>query len=197
MMKTTLQERRKFPRAECLPRVTIQLLHPDGPVSTDSINVSGGGLCFRLRRTLEVRSLVHLLLSNGTVSVRGPRSVECTGRVAWVVQRLDLRDSPPFLYDVGVEFVDPPPSLRQLVAQAGATLDRLNAADAQRAQKTVAPWTLRGRCFVPTIEREANREEPWHLVVMVEGVPCFSGRYASQRIALAAWARFKRKQVRG
>ncbi|MDP3722060.1 MAG: PilZ domain-containing protein [Candidatus Omnitrophota bacterium] len=194
-MKASLQEeRRKLPRTDGPPRLTIQLLHPDGPVPADSVNVSGGGLCFRLRRTLEIRSLVHLLLSNGTVSVRGPRSVECTGRVAWVVQRLDLRDSPPFLYDVGVEFVDPPPSLRQLVAQAGATLERLNAADAQRAQKTIAPWTLRGRCFVPTIEREAHPDEPWHLVVMVEGVPCFSGRYASQRAALTAWERFKRQQ---
>ncbi|MBI1992263.1 MAG: PilZ domain-containing protein, partial [Candidatus Omnitrophica bacterium] len=111
---TSLRERRKFPRHEPPPRFDASLLLPQGAVPAHSINVSEGGLCVRLEETLEVRSLVRLQLTpvEGSGSGRGQRPMECAGRVAWVIQRLDLRSAPPFLFDVGVEFVDPPPLLR-------------------------------------------------------------------------------------
>ncbi|MBI1991807.1 MAG: PilZ domain-containing protein [Candidatus Omnitrophica bacterium] len=110
----SIEERRKFPRRELPPRFDVSLLRPQGAVPAQSINVSEGGLCVRLEEMVEVRSLVRLQVTpvEGSGSGRGQRPMECAGRVAWVIQRLDLRSAPPFLFDVGVEFVDPPPLLR-------------------------------------------------------------------------------------
>ena len=113
---TPIQERRRSIRGEFPPRFGIELLNPQRSVPPDGVNVSEGGLCLRLQEVLEVRSLVRLQI---TPTTKAPHAVTCTGRVAWVIQRLDLRTAPPFLYDVGIEFVDPPAMLRHLVAQRG------------------------------------------------------------------------------
>ena len=119
--------------------------------------------------------------------------MECTARVAWVIQRLDLRDIPPFLYDVGIEFVDPPAVLRRLLARgAGLTVLRTQAVRARTLESAV----VRGRWFVPRLERESNHPPRWHLVISVDGVACFSARYPSERAAMLAWAQFKRRQAR-
>jgi hypothetical protein len=120
--------------------------------------------------------------------------VRCTGRVAWVIQRLDLRERPPFLYDVGVEFVDPPPMLRQLMAQQGIALAALRGRSVR--ERPLASSVIRGRQFVPRLERASNHPLRWHLVVTVDGVPCFSHHYPSKRTAMAAWATFKRQQAK-
>lgn len=186
------QERRRFPRGE--PRFGIQLLQPQGLVAADSVNVSRGGLCLRLSATLEVRSVVRLQMTQGRAAPKAVRPVECTGRVAWVIQRLDLRDMPPFLYDVGIEFVDPPPILRQFILRNGGSL----AALVKRAgtTKPLESAAIRGRTYLPRLGREPGSPHPWHLVVLVEGTPCFSGHYASERAAVAAWNTFKRQKAR-
>jgi len=204
-MNTIIAERRQHPRDAVSPRVAINLLQPHASATISSINYSEGGLCLRLREALEVRSLVRLQVTptrpgdgegrTGEISApsRGSRPVECTGRVAWVIQRLDLRSVPPFLFDIGIEFVDPPPILRQLIAQRGglaALKDR--AAPGKGLDSSV----IRGRHFIPRLEREASRPPRWHLVVSVDGAPCFSGRYPSERTALIAWAAFKRQRGR-
>ena len=187
-----IQERRGTPRNALAHRLGIQLfLRADRAIPADSVNVSDGGLCLRLQETLEVRSLVRLqLIPEGTDAVR-LHPVQCTGRVAWVVQRLDLRHIPPFLFDVGIEFIDPPPLVRQLLSLKDASL----TAQAARA-RALDPCVIHDRPFQPQLERESGRPLPWHLIVSVEGVPCFSGRYPSQRAALAAWATFKRAQAK-
>jgi len=119
--------------------------------------------------------------------------VECTGRVAWVIQRLDLRTTPPFLYDVGVEFVDPPPMLRQLIAR-GESLPSLRGQ--ATPQKFLESAVIHGRPFMPRLARVENHPMRWHLVVSIDGVPCFSGHYPSERVALAAWAKFRRQQTK-
>jgi hypothetical protein len=120
--------------------------------------------------------------------------MECTGRVAWVIQRLDLRDIPPFLYDVGIEFVDPPPLLRQFIARnGGAPLIKRRA---QATERHLEPAILHGRCFTPRLTREHGPGLPWHLVVAVDGVPCHSGRHASERAAVADWEAFRRRQAK-
>ncbi len=191
----SIEERRRFPRSEFPPRVAISLLHPNGPILANSVNMSEGGLCFRVEETIEVRSLVRLQLTlEGLGSTRGQRPVECAGRVAWVIQRLDLRPSPPFLFDVGIQFVDPPPMLRQLMVQQGRTLGMLKGRSARDHEKALEPAVIRGRQFVPRLTRQANQPSRWHLIVTVDGAPCFSGRYASRRTATAAWTRFKRER---
>jgi hypothetical protein len=110
------------------------------------------------------------------------------------MQRLDLREAPPFLYDVGIEFVDAPPSIREAMAPSGA--GRAGAKRAAGKGRAIDPWKWRGRLYHPQLARSAQAEAPWHLVVTVEGVPCFSHHYASERAALAGWAQFKREQSR-
>ena len=177
------QERRKFLRNEPPPRLTISLLDPQ--LHADHVNISEGGLCLRLAEHLEVRSLVQLEI----VPERAPRSVQCTGRVSWVMQRLDLRATPPFLFDVGIEFVNPPRALRQWLSLPG--LSRAPA-----SAKLFAPAAIRGRTFTPRVERGASRSGPWHLVVTVGDVPCFSQHYLSKPAAQRGWATFKRQQGR-
>ena len=187
----SVQERRRFARSDSAPRVAINLIRPRQAIAAGSVNVSGGGVCLRLQEELEVRSLVQVQLTSTS------RSVTCTGRVAWVIQRLDLRGAPPFLFDIGIEFVDPPSLLRQFMARQGIAL-----AAPKRPASQVSPAkalelaVVRGRSFVPCLDRAVGHDLRWHLVVTVDGVPCFSERFASERAALDAWAKFKRQQAK-
>ena len=192
---TSVQERRRFSRAESFPRLAIDLLQSERRLAVDAVNVSEAGLCLRLAERLEVRSLVNLQLRppRGTGGPRGKHPIRCEGRVAWVIQRLDLRDTPPYLFDVGIEFPDPPALLRRLMAGR-----RSRALVQPRAACTVplSGATIRGRQYVPTLERTTHSRTSWHLVIAVDGVPCFSERYASERAAKAEWEAFRRRQTR-
>lgn len=187
------QERRKFPRSETRPRFEINLLQPHHPIAAGSVNFSEGGLCLRIREVLEVRSLVRLQVTPEG-GERTHRPVQCNGRVRWVIQRLDLSAAPPFLYDIGIEFIDPPQVLRELMARHGVT--PAGERPGRPARGSLAAATIHGREFVPRVERTVGRPLPWHLVVSVDGTPCFSHHYASERLALAAWAHFKRQEAR-
>jgi len=185
------EERRRFLRNEPPAPFDVSLLQPNGLLPADSVNVSESGLCLRLQERLEVHSLVRLQLTSGrTASIR---HVECAGRVAWIMQRLDLRQQPPFLFDVGIELIKPPLIWRQSLAQRGA----LPVSPAHRAvRKGLEAVTIRNRRYVPALEHVPTQALRWHVVVSVDGIPCFSGRYASERAALAAWATFKRQQAK-
>lgn len=188
---STLAERRKAARATSRRQLAVQLLRPQGAMAVDSVNVSDGGLCVRLPEMLEVRSLVRLLVRAGaSAAARAKHALECTGRVAWVVQRLDLRDIPPFLFDVGIEFVNPPPALQRALVPRGRAVAPPAALRPTRVLETA---TLKGRTYTARLERAAAHPQPWHLMVFVEGVPCLSVRHASAAAARAAWAQFKRR----
>lgn len=192
---TPVQERRKFNRTESAGQFAINLLQPHGAVEAEHVNVSEGGLCLRVQEPVEVRSLVRLQVTpESATPLRARRPMTCTGRVAWVNQRLDLRTIPPFLYDVGIEFVDPPPLLRQLMAARGVELPPLKRRALQ--EKSPASATIRGRRYAPRVERTSTRPPRWHLVISVDGVPCVSEHYPSERAATTAWSRFKRRQAR-
>ena len=204
LTSTPVQDRRRFTRGDPSGRFEVNFLRPSGLISAESVNISEGGLCVRLEQMLEVRSLVQLQLTPSSARARLPaprqragqagRPVRCTGRVTWVMQRLDLRTSPPFLFDAGIELINPPPLLRQL------SMPRGEAAVAKRRpathHKTLESAVIRGREFNPRLERAPGQAGRWHLVVSVDGVPCFSEHYPSERTATAAWARFKRRQAR-
>ena len=199
VVSPTIQERRKYLRNDGSLRLAINFLEPRRAVPADSVNFSEGGLCLRVQETLEVRSLVRLRLAPPKAKAssrvaRWQRPVQCTGRVTWVVQRLDLRDGPPFLFDVGIEFVDPPPVLRQFLARGGAP--PAPAAKSPTTKKWLAPAAVRGRDYVPHLERSTQPGRRWRLVVSVEGIPCFSEHYRSERAAADGWEHFKRRQAK-
>ena len=186
---TTVQERRRFARRGAL-RCAVDLLQSSRPVAAESVNVSEGGLCIRLDQMLEVRSLVQLQLRPDRTS----RPMQCRGRVTWVMQRLDLRDMPPFLFDTGIEFVNPSPSLRQFLIRLGVELR-----SAKRPfihQKKLEPSRVHGRTFVARLDHTSTRPSRWHLVVSVDGTACFSEHFPSERTAVAAWTTFKRRQAK-
>ncbi len=186
---TTVQERRRFTRHGAL-RCSVDLLQPHGPVTAESVNVSEGGLCIRLDQMLEVRSLVQLQL----IPDRTSRPMACRGRVTWVMQRLDLRNMPPLLFDTGIEFINPSPSLRQFLSRQGVEL--ISAKSASTRQKRLEPSVIRGRTFVPRLDHTATRPSGWHLVVSVDGMACFSEHFPSERTAVTAWTTFKRRQAK-
>jgi len=193
-MKSTISERRKFVRTDWAGQVAIDLLHPPIASSPTNINFGEGGVCLRMEKALEVRTLVRMRLRP---EVSGPRpgrqEVECTGRVAWVMQRMDLRGMPPFVFDVGIEFVEPSSALRQLLSRVSGLAVR---AAQTRTRPPVASAVIRDRRYTAYLERDGVRPSAWHLIVSVDGVPCFSSRYPTERSALDAWTQFKRRQSR-
>ncbi|MBI4598155.1 MAG: PilZ domain-containing protein [Candidatus Omnitrophica bacterium] len=187
MTTALLQERRRAPRLHS-GSVEVAVRSADRSLPAETVNVSEGGLCVRLQELLEIRSLIHLHLGG----------VECAGRVAWVIQRLDLRPAPPFMFDVGVEFIDPPRLLRRWLAERFPSHPAASAVKAggENAKGGLQPWVFSGRTYMPSMQRASRRPQPWHLVVAIDGSPCFSGHYASERQALAAWAAFKRAHAK-
>lgn len=183
MRASTVQERRRFSREDLPQRVLVNLLEPNAHGPVTHVNYSEGGLCVRLHQALEVRTRVRMQLKPEDAP---HHPMEVTGRVAWVMQRLDLHTASP-LYDIGIEFTDALPKIRQAIGQRVA---------ARPAGKRLEPASLSGRVFVPSLEKGATAAGRWHLVVAVEGVPCFSGHYASERAAVLAWTKFKSSQAR-
>ena len=185
MSVNTVEDRRKIPRLGVQARVQVDLLHPKARLEASSVNVSEQGLCLRLQESLEIRAALKLRL----FTKHSVRPLECSGRVAWVVQRLDLRPTPPFVYDIGVEFVDPSPRLRLFASsKAGVALKRPAAA---LTAHTLQPAIVQGREYIPRLDREPA--STWHLVIRLDGLPCFSRRFPSLRAALKAWEEFKRQ----
>lgn len=192
MSSTITQERRKLTRVGFQGRVEIDpvIPHLNGQrlaLQAHSVNLSEGGLCVRLEHELAIRSRVILRL----FTPPRKRPFECNGRIAWVVQRLDLRTTPPFLYDVGVEFLSPSVSLRQFAVRLGLPFKPIERA-AQRLQLPAA--TIRDRQYTATLEQERARSQQWHMIVMVDGTPCFGQRCESLQDAKAAWLRFRRQR---
>lgn len=193
-MKAAPKERRQFDRAAWPTDIAVNVLEPSGFAPIDHVNLSEGGLCLRLPAMLEVRSLIRFRLASDNPAANRLRPMECTGRVAWVTQRLDLRDMPPYLFDIGIEFVNPPRILARLLSQK--TDKRSGAAAGSRA-KQLSAATIRGRRLIPRITRDSDKPAPWHLIVSIDDSPCFSQRFSSESAAHAAWLQFQRKQARG
>jgi len=198
MALKTVQERRKAPRVEFQGRAEVEVPKLQSPLAANSLNFSEGGACMRLQEALDVRSSITIRLF---VQPRG-KPLECEGRVAWVIQRLDLRNTPPFLYDVGVEFIDPSSRLRQFASRIGLTLrpsSELSALSSVAGRRStwsaLQPALINGRRYEPRLTQEQSPDNRWHLIVTVDGVPCFSHRYPLERKALESWKQFKRQAI--
>ncbi len=188
-MSTVVSERRNAPRATVLARVEIDAQHLPGRLEARAVNLSEGGVCVRLQLGLDISSQVTMRL----FAERQQKPLECAGRVAWVVQRLDLRSEPPFLYDVGVEFVNPSVRLQQFAARFGVELKMVPRPVESSAafQATM----INDRSYVPTLAHEALPVPCWHLVVSVDGAPCLSQRYPTAKQAAEAWKQFKTRMA--
>ncbi len=196
MPSAITEERRRLTRVDFQGRVEINPLEPltnGRPLffQANSLNLSEGGVCVRLEQELAIHSRVAMRI------LASPRRqpLACHGRVAWVIQRLDLRTDPPFLYDIGVEFINPPVRLRQFASRLGLVLKPASRVSA--TQKGLQPVIANGRRYVPQLQQDDSANRRWHLVVTVEGAPCFSQRYATRQEALAAWREFQRQRRRG
>ncbi|MBI3087792.1 MAG: PilZ domain-containing protein [Candidatus Omnitrophica bacterium] len=167
---TTLIEHRRAPRVDVQGRVEIEprasnsRLAPAGrstrkpALAASSVNLSEGGICVRLEEMLELHARVTLRM----FVERAQKPLQCAGQVTWVVQRLDLRTTPPFLYDVGFRFLNPSGRLRHWVSRTG--VGRRPAAG-RAASGWLQPATVRGRGYAPSLEKESSARMPWHLVV--------------------------------
>lgn len=183
------QERRTAPRVPFHGSVTLEVLDSTLRVETQAVNLSERGLCLRVQEALDINSRLRMQLRD----LQRKRPLACQGRVSWVVQRLDLREAAPFIYDVGIEFVDPPDLLRRLASRLGLALVVPVARNG--SGRTLQPAMIRSRLHVPRLTNEPGAAKRWHLVISIDDAPCFSRRYATSAEALEAWRRFKRHPV--
>lgn len=195
MAINVVQERRRLTRVDFQGRVEINPIESftnGRPLffRASSLNLSEGGVCVRLEQELAIHARVAMRI----LATPRRQPLECHGRVAWVIQRLDLRTDPPFLYDIGVEFINPSERLRQFASRLGVALKPPVLISTRR--KPPEPATIHGRCYVPQLQQESSAPRRWHLVVTVDGVPCVSRRTATRQAALAAWEQFQRRRRR-
>lgn len=94
--------RRKFPRASYLCKITLYSKEKPEVFSCHTDNLGQGGFCAVLNIPLKLFSLVGLEVSLD--DSRPPLS--CAGRVVWVVGRKEWDKSKPETFDTGIEFVD-------------------------------------------------------------------------------------------
>ncbi len=181
-----VQEHRKRARGPFGSRVQVAVPPAARAMEANSVNLSEGGMCLRLKEVLEVNARVQLRL----FAQAKKRPLMCAGRVAWVMQRLDLRARAPFVYDVGVEFVKPPLTLRQVTSTLTRPVLRPTVVN---GRMPLEPTLVGERRYLPTLQREPAAGGSWHLVVRVDGVPCFAKRFRSQQDASRAWGAFQRQ----
>ena len=107
--------RRKFPRANfpCL----IKVFHDGAPeevILTHTENISVGGACVILKRSVDLFSLVGIELD----LMDGAEGIVCRGKVVWSVRRKAIVEYKPSCYDIGLEFVDIKEEHRARIGQA-------------------------------------------------------------------------------
>ena len=186
----SFQERRRKLRTPWYQRVELRLRESNAMVNASSLDVGEGGMRLRLSGDVSVNSRLTLRLFSGAAD----KPLECSGRVAWVVQRLDLRQLPPYIYDIGIEWVNPPEALRRVAAGAGSGA-AIPKGHSHRIQH-FGPVVIRERTYVAQLERESSLGEGWHLVVRADGAPCLSRRFGLEREAIDGWERFVRQRKR-
>ncbi len=121
--------RRKFPRANfpCL----IKIIHSgqsDETILSHTENISTGGACVIIRKSLEMFAPVKLEID----LMDGAELIACQAKVVWSVRRKATEANKPSFYDTGFEFVDISQDNRTRVAAAVEHLVRFGRATAYR-----------------------------------------------------------------
>lgn len=184
-------ERQKFPSDW-----HIKVLGSASLKSIDGVNISCRGACLRTGTPMEINTQLQLRMEHrqSTLKVGKAAAESCLARVAWVQQRLDLRDTPPFVFDIGIEWVNEPARLiRSLFGDSPADATGMPAG----ARRLVKPWSANGREYSATLIEDLSAQVPWHLVIRVDGAPCLSRRFDSERAATNALRAFKKELEAG
>ena len=113
--------RRQFPRAKypCMVKV---LSHGDAPESilTHTENVSNGGICVILRKSLQCFDKVDIEID----LMDGEEHIACWGKAVWVVRRKATDPLKPSWYDIGIEYVDMSSENRKRIERLVAQITR-------------------------------------------------------------------------
>jgi c-di-GMP-binding flagellar brake protein YcgR len=113
--------RRKFPRVNfpCLIKV-LREGNPEEVILTHTENISVGGACVILKKTIELFAPVTVEID----LMDGAEVIACRAKVVWSVRRKAIEAHKPSCYDLGFEFVDIKEEQRARVGQAVAHLVR-------------------------------------------------------------------------
>ncbi len=90
-------ERRRFPRAEIPCKIVVD--SPTKMFATHTVNISEGGIRVTLKARLDTRDNIDLELM-----IEGNKTICCKGKVAWVLELPDPKQSSQMIYDTGIEF---------------------------------------------------------------------------------------------
>lgn len=107
--------RRKFPRVNfpCLIKV-LREGKSDEVLLTHTENISVGGVCVILKKTVELFSFVAVELD----LMDGGEIIACRAKVVWSVRRKAIEEHKPSCYDIGFEFVDVTEADRARIGEA-------------------------------------------------------------------------------
>jgi c-di-GMP-binding flagellar brake protein YcgR len=113
--------RRKFPRANfpCLIKI-VHEGHNDELLLTHTENISVGGACVIIKRSLELFMPVNVEID----LMDGGDSIACRSRVVWSVRRKAIVEVKPNQYDLGLEFLGLSEEQHGRIAQTVAHLVR-------------------------------------------------------------------------
>ncbi|MBF0387968.1 MAG: PilZ domain-containing protein [Candidatus Omnitrophica bacterium] len=111
--------RRKFPRAyfPCFVKIGINGKAEDG-LLTHTENISTGGICVILRKSVERFALVNVEID----LMDGEEHILCQGKAMWVVRRKAIDPLKPSFYDIGIEYVGLKEESRQQIAKVVVNL---------------------------------------------------------------------------
>ena len=104
-------DKRKFPRLNFKCPVTLQPANSTSSIKTETVNISAGGVCVLLKKSLHKLAVCRITLK---LSKTLP-AIKAQGRIVWCVQtqKSGVRGK---YYDTGIEFTDMDLSLVAMLA---------------------------------------------------------------------------------
>ena len=104
-------DKRKFPRLNFKCPVTLQLTNSTSSIKTETVNISAGGICVLLKKSLHKLTACRMTLK---LSKSLP-AIKSQGKIIWSVQTQKPGVRGRF-YDTGIEFTDMDLSLVAMIA---------------------------------------------------------------------------------
>jgi len=104
------QEKRRYPRARFLCRITVA--SPRRLLASHTENIGEGGLRVILEEKLVLRTEVGL-----EIFVEKERPIKCRGRIVWVAESINPIEGKPLLFDTGIEFIEMNDTAKQYISK--------------------------------------------------------------------------------